>query len=151
MFVVSHAAVPGRHPRILECRGKVQSSADIFFGPSTGPRALLCTLPLSIEISCTLDIAIESSARLYPTTCATTTRRQRAFGSRTGNLALVTLVYHMTCPFLDTPIRTLVISTDPAHSLGDALDQDISGGEPVRVMGLDNLSAMEVSLPPFFF
>lgn len=40
--------------------------------------------------------------------------------------------------------RTLVISTDPAHSLGDALDQDISGGEPVRVMGLDNLSAMEV-------
>ncbi|CAN0325922.1 unnamed protein product, partial [Hapterophycus canaliculatus] len=42
--------------------------------------------------------------------------------------------------------RTLVISTDPAHSLGDALDQDISGGEPVRVIGLDNLSAMEVSL-----
>ncbi|CAM9691052.1 unnamed protein product [Scytosiphon promiscuus] len=40
--------------------------------------------------------------------------------------------------------RTLVISTDPAHSLGDALDQDISGGEPVRVIGLDNLSAMEV-------
>lgn len=40
--------------------------------------------------------------------------------------------------------RTLVISTDPAHSLGDALDQDVSGGKPVRVMGLDNLSAMEV-------
>ena len=48
------------------------------------------------------------------------------------------------------PKRTLVISTDPAHSLGDALDQDISGGEPVRVMGLDNLSAMEVRfLCPF--
>ncbi len=43
------------------------------------------------------------------------------------------------------PYRTLVISTDPAHSLGDALDQDISGGEPVKVVGLDNLSAMEVS------
>lgn len=40
--------------------------------------------------------------------------------------------------------RTLVISTDPAHSLGDALDQDISSGEAARVMGLDNLSAMEV-------
>ena len=37
-----------------------------------------------------------------------------------------------------------MISTDPAHSLGDALDQDVSGGEPVRVIGLDNLSAMEV-------
>lgn len=44
--------------------------------------------------------------------------------------------------------RTLVISTDPAHSLGDALDQDISGGEPVRVVGLDNLSAMEVMVFP---
>eukprot|EP00752_Nemacystus_decipiens_P006686 g6013.t1 len=44
----------------------------------------------------------------------------------------------------DAGLRTLVISTDPAHSLGDALDQDISGGKPVRVMGLDALSAMEV-------
>lgn len=44
----------------------------------------------------------------------------------------------------DAGLRTLVISTDPAHSLGDALDQDISGGGAVRVMGLDNLSAMEV-------
>ncbi|CAN0356976.1 unnamed protein product, partial [Ectocarpus sp. 6 AP-2014] len=43
----------------------------------------------------------------------------------------------------DAGLRTLVISTDPAHSLGDALDQDISGGGPVRVIGLDNLSAME--------
>ncbi|CAN0206159.1 unnamed protein product [Ectocarpus sp. 6 AP-2014] len=44
----------------------------------------------------------------------------------------------------DAGLRTLVISTDPAHSLGDALDQDVSGGEPVRIIGLDNLSAMEV-------
>eukprot|EP00904_Undaria_pinnatifida_P003458 jgi/Undpi1/13112/HiC_scaffold_8.g02774.m1 len=44
----------------------------------------------------------------------------------------------------DAGLRTLVISTDPAHSLGDALDQDVSGGEPVGVIGLDNLSAMEV-------
>lgn len=28
---------------------------------------------------------------------------------------------------------TLVVSTDPAHSLGDSLDQDISGGKPVQL------------------
>lgn len=32
---------------------------------------------------------------------------------------------------------TLVVSTDPAHSLGDSLDQDISGGLPVPIEGTD--------------
>lgn len=32
---------------------------------------------------------------------------------------------------------TLVVSTDPAHSLSDALDQDVGGGKPVRVSGTD--------------
>jgi arsenite efflux ATP-binding protein ArsA (TC 3.A.4.1.1) len=37
--------------------------------------------------------------------------------------------------------RTLVVSTDPAHSLGDALDRDL-GGEPTAVV--DGLDAAEV-------
>ena len=32
---------------------------------------------------------------------------------------------------------TLVVSTDPAHSLSDSLDQDVSGGAPVAVEGTD--------------
>lgn len=44
----------------------------------------------------------------------------------------------------DQGLRTLVISTDPAHSLGDLLDQKVSGGDPVQVLGCDNLWAMEV-------
>ena len=32
---------------------------------------------------------------------------------------------------------TLIVSTDPAHSLSDSLDQDISGGVPVRLSGTD--------------
>ncbi len=39
---------------------------------------------------------------------------------------------------------TLIVSTDPAHSLGDALDQPVGGGMPVYVNGCENLSAMEV-------
>ena len=39
---------------------------------------------------------------------------------------------------------TLVVSTDPAHSLSDALMQDVSGGAPVDVVGCQGLQAMEV-------
>ena len=40
---------------------------------------------------------------------------------------------------------TLLVSTDPAHSLSDSLAQDVTGGLPVAVDGTDNmLYAMEV-------
>jgi arsenite-transporting ATPase len=40
---------------------------------------------------------------------------------------------------------TLVVSTDPAHSLGDSLAQDLSGGKPVPLEGTDlPLWAMEI-------
>ncbi|TFG28618.1 arsenic-transporting ATPase [Candidatus Thorarchaeota archaeon] len=41
--------------------------------------------------------------------------------------------------------RTLVLSTDPAHSLSDSFDQDLSGGEVVPIEGFDNLWGMEIS------
>ncbi len=41
-------------------------------------------------------------------------------------------------------LRTLVLSTDPAHSLSDSFAQDLSGGEPVPVKGFDNLWGMEI-------
>lgn len=45
----------------------------------------------------------------------------------------------------DAGIRTLVLSTDPAHSLGDALALDLSGGAPVPVDATGNLLyAMEI-------
>ena len=37
-----------------------------------------------------------------------------------------------------------VVSTDPAHSLSDALAQDVSGGVPMPVDGCAGLLAMEV-------
>ena len=40
-------------------------------------------------------------------------------------------------------IDTLVISTDPAHSLSDSLDQEI-GSEEIPVNGVENLWAMEI-------
>ncbi|MCF2137483.1 MAG: ArsA family ATPase [Candidatus Thorarchaeota archaeon] len=42
-------------------------------------------------------------------------------------------------------LRTLVISTDPAHSLSDSIDQNLSGGDVIKVEGIDNLWGMEIN------
>lgn len=41
--------------------------------------------------------------------------------------------------------RTLVLSTDPAHSLSDSFDQNLSGGEEIPIEGVDKLWGMEIS------
>lgn len=45
---------------------------------------------------------------------------------------------------LSDGLKTLLISTDPAHSLGDSLGQEI-GGTVCQVQGVTNLSAIEIS------
>ena len=45
----------------------------------------------------------------------------------------------------DQGLRTLVVSTDPAHSLGDALDVDLRSGLVTRVATETNLWAVEVN------
>jgi len=46
--------------------------------------------------------------------------------------------------YLAKDFKTLLISTDPAHSLSDSLDQEI-GSEIKEVKGVKNLSALEIS------
>lgn len=41
--------------------------------------------------------------------------------------------------------ETLIISTDPAHSLSDSLAQDLSGGDIKEVVGVPNLYGLEVN------
>ncbi len=41
--------------------------------------------------------------------------------------------------------KTLIISTDPAHSLGDSLGMELPPGEPVPVRGVENLTALEIN------
>lgn len=41
--------------------------------------------------------------------------------------------------------ETLVISTDPAHSLSDSFDLDLSGGEVIVVPGFENLYGLEIN------
>jgi arsenite-transporting ATPase len=39
----------------------------------------------------------------------------------------------------------LIISTDPAHSLGDSLGLELPPGVPTKVLGFDNLTALEIN------
>ncbi|MFX0042325.1 MAG: ArsA family ATPase [Candidatus Hodarchaeota archaeon] len=41
--------------------------------------------------------------------------------------------------------NTLIISTDPAHSLGDSLGVDLPPGEPKQIPGIKNLTALEIN------
>ncbi len=40
--------------------------------------------------------------------------------------------------------NTLIISTDPAHSLGDSLGVDLPPGEATKILGVNNLTALEI-------
>jgi arsenite-transporting ATPase len=41
--------------------------------------------------------------------------------------------------------KTLIISTDPAHSLGDSLDIELHPGDPTPIEGVENLTALEIN------
>jgi arsenite-transporting ATPase len=40
--------------------------------------------------------------------------------------------------------RTLVLSTDPAHSLSDSFDQNLAGGDIIEIEGIGNLWGLEI-------
>jgi len=50
-----------------------------------------------------------------------------------------------TALYLARDFKTLILSTDPAHSLADSLGQKLDG-EPKEIKGIKNLSALEVNV-----
>eukprot|EP00899_Mesostigma_viride_P014155 jgi/Mesvir1/22740/Mv24107-RA.1 len=54
-----------------------------------------------------------------------------------GGVGKTSLSASLAVKFAREGHPTLVVSTDPAHSLSDSLAQDVSGGEPVSVEGTD--------------
>ena len=80
-------------------------------------------------------------------------RRYVMLGGK-GGVGKTSLSASLAARYASQGKATLVVSTDPAHSLSDSLDQDVSGGKPVKVIssgvGDDSSSfplwAMEVDL-----
>ncbi|WP_049983832.1 TRC40/GET3/ArsA family transport-energizing ATPase [Halorubrum sp. BV1] len=64
------------------------------------------------------------------------------FGGKGGvGKTTVSCAYAYRCA--DAGVRTLVVSTDPAHSVSDVFDQQF-GDDPESVAGVDRLDAMEI-------
>ena len=64
------------------------------------------------------------------------------FGGKGGvGKTTVSCAYARKCA--DTGVRTLVVSTDPAHSVSDVFDQQF-GDEPTAVEGIEGLDAKEI-------
>lgn len=64
---------------------------------------------------------------------------QFAFAAGKGGVGKTSVSCTMGVALADRGLRTLVISTDPAHSLGDSLDMSFAGGKPVLVENTNGL------------
>ena len=65
------------------------------------------------------------------------TQRKYVMISGKGGVGKTSLAASLAVRFAQAGHATLVVSTDPAHSLSDSLAQDISGGEAVLIEGTD--------------
>ncbi|MEW5306530.1 MAG: hypothetical protein WDW36_008988 [Sanguina aurantia] len=68
---------------------------------------------------------------------ASPTGRRYIMVSGKGGVGKTSLSASLAVKLAGAGLTTLVVSTDPAHSLGDSLAQDLSGGKPVLLEGTD--------------
>ncbi|MHA2326805.1 MAG: ArsA-related P-loop ATPase [Promethearchaeota archaeon] len=66
------------------------------------------------------------------------------FGGK-GGVGKTTMAATAAIHAADLGISTLLVSTDPAHSVSDSLDQQIGGEDYVQVKDVENLCAIELN------
>eukprot|EP00873_Tetraselmis_striata_P038293 jgi/Tetstr1/458557/TSEL_044960.t1 len=75
------------------------------------------------------------------------TERKYIMLSGKGGVGKTSLSASLAAKLAGAGHSVLVVSTDPAHSLGDSFDQDIGGGQPRQIEGTDlDLWAMEIDV-----
>ena len=75
-----------------------------------------------------------------------TAKSQYVFVGGKGGVGKTTSSSAIALSLSDAGQKTLLVSTDPAHSLGDALGIDLSSGKLVRVDTETNLWALEIDV-----
>ena len=115
-------------------------------GPATGPTSRVAAVShhhrcVASPVCVVETEAVGLNALLRPGTAP----QRLVFVSGKGGVGKTTTSSSIAVRLADSGLSTLIVSTDPAHSLGDALMQDVSGGKPVAVNGVAGLDAMEVS------
>ena len=79
-------------------------------------------------------------ARSSSTLCDASAMRPPSTGGRfhRGGVGKTSCATSLAVKFANSGHPTLVVSTDPAHSLSDSFDQNLSGGMLVTVEGTDS-------------
>ena len=108
---------------------------------SSPPR---CASPPLRCPSAVLSVATEERVTLSELLSTSGADQRLIFVGGKGGVGKTTSSSAIAVRCADAGLRTLIVSTDPAHSLSDALMQDISGGSAMDVVGCENLQAMEV-------
>lgn len=132
---------------VLRPRGKPRRAATSSSSRSTPSSA-------TREGSGTISSSLRSPPRAVPTAHETTAEAMDLLGNTArkyvivggkGGVGKTSMSASVATQFADRGQTTLIVSTDPAHSLSDAFGQSVSGGDPVPVLGIDNLYAQEVN------
>ncbi|GBG75288.1 hypothetical protein CBR_g19921 [Chara braunii] len=88
--------------------------------------------------------AVQEQVEGFEEMAASTKRKYYMIGGK-GGVGKTSLAASLAVKFANSGHPTLVVSTDPAHSLSDSFAQDVSGGVPVVVDGTDlPLYGMEI-------
>ena len=116
---------------------------------SVAPLSLYAPLPVASSVCASrapvpLCSAARPLAELLDDGTADSDRQRLIFVGGKGGVGKTTTSSALAVRLADGGLSTLIVSTDPAHSLSDALMQDVSGGSPVEVNGCPTLLAMEV-------
>lgn len=91
------------------------------------------------------SIATSAESVGFDEMVAGTQRKYYMLGGK-GGVGKTSCAASLAVKFANHGHPTIVISTDPAHSLSDSFDQDLSGGMLVPVEGLDSpLFALEIN------
>jgi Anion-transporting ATPase len=117
----------------MQCMNKVARAC-----PRVGPNALTVSRPVCGLRRCVTAYAAAAAVVESADSSAVTTRaRKYVMVSGKGGVGKTSLSAALAVKYAADGHDTLVVSTDPAHSLGDSLGQLLPGGKPVPIEGTD--------------
>jgi arsenite/tail-anchored protein-transporting ATPase len=93
----------------------------------------------ALALSAFTENRVKSYGGLFDSARTGGENTQFAFAAGKGGVGKTSVSCTMGVALADRGLKTLVISTDPAHSLGDSLDMSFAGGKPVLVENTNGL------------
>lgn len=112
-------------------------SASPRFGAVCRPTARIPATTTALRRPVSLSASAVEVGETGTTDLAQKTKRKYVMVSGKGGVGKTSLSASLAVKYAEAGHDTLIVSTDPAHSLGDSLGQKLAGGLPVPIEGTD--------------